>query len=163
MSEESRKQAAATMKVGTSHYVATAALGVIGGAAALFTYISPTFEVPGVFNVLMLVAVACLVVSIILGGRGADDITADVADNNWTLDSGGSAFNLQALLTLLGLVLVLVATGFGASSERQGADLGDRVDVVEKRVEELRARVEEQSQVLKRVDLERAEAEGKQK
>jgi amino acid transporter len=125
------------MKVGISNYVASAALAVIGGAAALYTYISQTFNPPTGFDLLMLAALACLVISIVLGGRGADDATAAVANDTWTMSSSGRAFELQAVLTLLGLILVLIATFVGAMSDRRESSVEARVERLEKQVRHL--------------------------
>jgi preprotein translocase subunit SecG len=125
------------MKVGISNYVGGAALAVIGGAAALYTYISQTFDPSGLFDVLMLVALLCLVASIFLGGRGADATTVAVANETWTTRSAGNDFNLQALLTLLGLLLVLGATVLGAMSDRRESNVETQVKTLEKQVDHL--------------------------
>lgn len=134
---ESKNQAA-SMKVGTSHYVATSALAVIGGASALYTYISQTFEPSTGFYILMLGGLGALVLSIILGGRGADDATSAVANGTWSMSSGADVFNKQAVLTLIGLIAVLVATVIGASSDRQESTVEARVEVLEKEVRQFR-------------------------
>lgn len=125
------KNQAASMKVGTSHYVATSALAVIGGASALYTYISQTFEPSTGFYVLMVLGLVALVLSIILGGRGADDATAAVATGSWSFSTGADVFNLQAILTLVGLVLVLAGTIVGAGSNRMQSTVEARVGVLE--------------------------------
>jgi len=138
MKEESKlsngKLQAASMKIGTSNYVASAALAVIGGAAALYTYISQTFDPSGVFEALMLIGLALLVISIVAGGLGADDATQAVATESWTTSTSGGKFNTQALLTLLGLVLVIIATLVGASSDRRESSVEERLDKVEQRL-----------------------------
>jgi hypothetical protein len=135
---ESKNQAA-SMKVGTSNYVASAALAVIGGAAALFTYISQTFDPPLGFDLVMLFALLCLVGSIVVGGLGADDVTSAVADATWTKSSAGAKFEWQAGLTLLGLVLVLIGTWVGATSARRESGLEERVQRLERQVKTLGA------------------------
>lgn len=125
------------MKVGISNYVGGAALAVIGGAAALYTYISQTFNPSAGFDGLMLLALALLVLSIVLGGMGADDATAAVANDTWTMASSGNKFDLQATFTLLGLILVIVATVIGASSERRESSVEGRVDTLEREVRKL--------------------------
>jgi hypothetical protein len=137
MSIESKRQAA-SMKVGVSNYVGSAALAVIGGAAALYTYISQTFNPSSLFDGLMLVALVCLVLSIFLGGMGADDATAAIANDTWTTGSSGNKFDLQATFTLLGLILVIVATVIGASSDRRESSVEARLETVEREVRELK-------------------------
>jgi hypothetical protein len=131
------KLQAASMKVGISNYVASAALAVIGGAAALYTYISQTFDPPVGFWALMLAGLVCLVISIISGGLGADDATAAVAREDWDTSTSGGNFSFQAGLTMLGLILVLVATLIGASSDRRESSVEDRLDKVEQRLKKI--------------------------
>ncbi len=147
MSVESKNQAA-SMKVGTSNYVASAALGGIGGGAALYTYISQTFNPPLAFDLLMVVALGCLVLSIVFGGRGADDATAAVANEEWTTSSSGIAFEVQSVLTLLGLILVLIATALGASSDRRESSVEARVESLQQQVHRLHAEQRRQRLIL---------------
>jgi amino acid transporter len=132
------KSQAAAMKVGTSNYVATSALAVIGGASALYVYVSQNFEPTASFYGSMLLGLALLVASIVLGGLGADDATADVAKGSWSLSSGGDYFNLQSVLTLLGLLCVLAATGLGVSSDRRESTVEARVTTLEQQLRQLR-------------------------
>lgn len=131
------KRQAASMKVGISNYVGGAALAVIGGAAALYTYISQTFDPCWLFNALMLAGLASLVLSIVLGGIGADEATAAVAADDWTMNSSGNSFNLQAVFTLLGLILVIVATLVGAGSDRRESSVEARLEALENEVQKL--------------------------
>ncbi|HET9591302.1 MAG TPA: hypothetical protein VFP17_00140 [Solirubrobacterales bacterium] len=133
------KLQAASLKVGISNYVASAALAVIGGAAALYTYISQTFDPGNGFWVLMLIGLVCLVVSILVGGLGADDATHAVATGNWTTSSSGNKFNYQSILTLVGLILVLTATLIGASSDRRESTVEERLEKVEQQLRKIEA------------------------
>lgn len=131
---------AASMKVGISNYVASAALAVIGGAAALYTYISQTFNPSMAFEALMMCGLISLVLSIVVGGAGADDATNAVADDTWGKNTSGGKFNTQAVLTLIGLILVIAATVIGASSDRHGSAIEDRLEKVEQRLVKLETR-----------------------
>jgi hypothetical protein len=144
--DEADRQAAAT-KVTISNGVATAALAVIAGAAALYTYVSQTFEPPATFQVLMLIAVVALVVSIVLGGLGSNEMANRIATGADSLQV--RSFNTQALLTLAGLLLVLAATAVGASSERHATGIEGRIDRASRDIGELRARLDEQSRTVR--------------
>ena len=141
MSNDSKSQAA-SIKVGVSNYVGSAALGVLAGAAALYTYISQTFEPPTCFDIVMVVAVILLVAAIVFGGLGADNSANAVAAENWSSDSAGPWFNLQALVTLVGLVLVLVAAAIGANSQRREGTVEERVTKLERQVHRLEVQSE---------------------
>ena len=111
---------AASMKVGISTYVATAALGVLAGALGLFTYISQTSAPPWTFYGLMLLTAAMLVISIVLGGDGQDKTVALVARGTWT-NNANWQFNVQAVLTVLALLFLTAATAVGATAGKLGA------------------------------------------
>lgn len=133
MADDSKSQAA-SIKVGISNYVGSAALAVIAGAAALYTYISQTFEPSWCFDLAMVLAVICLVAAIFVGGLGADDTANAIADGNWEKRSAGPWFNLQAGLTLIGLVLVLIGAAIGANSQRREGAVEQRVAKLERQV-----------------------------
>lgn len=126
MTEEERQ--AATLKVGISNYVGSAALAIIAGGIALYTYISQTFDVALGFDVLMFVALGALVIAIFLGGLGSDQLSAHLAAGTWTKDTRGQLYNFQALLTLLGLLLVLIASIIGVSAEQRSQSTDRRLD-----------------------------------
>jgi hypothetical protein len=134
------KNQAAPIKVGISNYVGSAALGVIAGAAALYTYVSQTFEPPTCFDIVMVIAVVLLVAAIVFGGLGADNTANDIAAGKWSTASAGSWFNFQALATLIGLVLVLVAAAIGANSQRREGAVEERVTRLERQLHRLEAR-----------------------
>lgn len=114
------ERVAATLKVGISNYVGAAALAVLGGAAGLFTYISQNYNLTSWFYAVMVVSAVCLVGSIAIGGDGADVVVHQVARGKWR-NAKTWQFNWQATLTLIGLVLVLVATAVGVRSTRAQA------------------------------------------
>ena len=78
MLSDDQRQAAA-IKAAISTYVATAALAVLAGALALFTYIGQVFAPPWTFYLLMGSAAVVLVASIVIGGDGQDLLVARVA------------------------------------------------------------------------------------
>jgi amino acid transporter len=145
------QQAAATMKVGISNYVAASALGVIGGATALYTYVSQNFDVPGSFDVLMFLALAALVLSIVLGGSGSDTVANQVAQESWAGQSL-QRFNLQAILTLLGLILVVLATIIGVNADPKKDEGDARLGRLSQTVGELHRSTEAQATAQQRLE-----------
>lgn len=113
--DENGRQAAA-LRTSISSYVGTATLAVIGGGVALFTYIQQSFAPPGLFYVCMALGAGLLVISFILGGRGASSTAAALADGTWSIATSKPAFNWQAILTLLGLLAVMAAAGLGTTA-----------------------------------------------
>jgi amino acid transporter len=113
---------AGVLKVGLSNYVATAALAVLAGAVALFSFVQQNYNPTTSFYVVFILAIGALVLSIIVGGRGAAGIVNGIAAGTWN-NSRTGIFNAQAILTLAGLCLVLGATWLGTTSpEHRTAD-----------------------------------------
>lgn len=152
MNDDQRQ--AATLKVGISNYVATAALAVLAGGLGLFTYISQSFNPPASFYVLMGLTAAVLVSSIFLGGHGADDTVSKVAQDTWRNEPIWQ-FNLQAMLTLMALVLLISATAVGATSPKESNSTERRFERIERHVTRLSDRVlrlqSEQKRVQRRI------------
>jgi hypothetical protein len=111
------ERVAVGLKVGISNYVATAALAVLAGALALYTYIAQNFSPSWFFYASMGAGALCLVTSIFAGGIGADFSVAEAAGGRWANPVVG-AFNWQAGLTLLALLLIVGATAVGTTSDR---------------------------------------------
>lgn len=138
MNDDQRQ--AVGLKVGISNYVATAALAVLAGSLALFTYISQSFKPPVSFFVLMGLTAGMLVTAIFVGGLGADETVAEAASGTWRNQSIWQ-FEAQAGLTLLALLLLIAATAVGASSPTQSTAAERRVQRVEQRATRLSDRV----------------------
>lgn len=115
MTTQDERQAAA-LKTSISSYVGTATLAVIGGGVALFTYIQQNFVPGGLFYLCIALGALLLVVSFILGGRGADATARALATGAWSTETSKSEFNGQAVFTLLGLIFVLGAAVLGATA-----------------------------------------------
>jgi len=107
---------AASIKVGISNYVGSATLAVIGGAIAVFTYVQANFSVTREFYVLFGAAVASSVLSLIVGGRAANTTAQAVAGKSWNDATSKSGYNFQAISSLLGLGLLVVATLIGTTA-----------------------------------------------
>jgi hypothetical protein len=123
---DSERQAAA-IKASISTYVATAALAVLAGALALFTWISQTFVPPWTFYGCMAVAVVFLVIAIFVGGLGQDWLVNEVAHDRWN-NPPTWQFNWQSGLTLVALCFVTAATAIGATSVRSSPDSSPTTD-----------------------------------
>lgn len=113
---ENERQAA-VLKAGISNYVGTATLAVLAGAVALFTYVQQNFEVSAVFYGFTAAAAVLLIASFVAGGKGASATADNLAKGTWK-GQKTPAFNVQAILTLLGTVALVVATAVGTSSHR---------------------------------------------
>jgi hypothetical protein len=132
------QRTAATIPAGISNYVASAALAVLAGATALFTYVSQQFDAPSTFDWAMGIGAGVLVLAIFLGGRGSATLTRQIADGTWDAEKKICTYNWQAILTLVGLVLVLVATVIGTTAEPSTDKTDHRLDKLERKVDKLR-------------------------
>jgi hypothetical protein len=117
VTNENERQAA-VLKAGISNYVGTATLAVLAGGVALFTYVQQNFEVSGFFYGFTATAAALLIASFVAGGKGANTTADNLAKGTWNAGTNTPAFNIQAILTLLGTVALIVATAVGTSSHR---------------------------------------------
>lgn len=160
--DESVRQVA-TMKVGISTYVATAALAVMAGTLVIFTFVAASFREPWLFHVLVFLGLMLLVLSVYIGGRESGRVTDQIAADDWDPQDTkqgmlGGRFSQQASLTLLGLVVVTVAAITGVSSDPEESRTDERFDhlLSEFRSLELRAasthkEVEELSREVRRL------------
>ena len=121
MTDENERQAAA-LKASLSTYVNSATLAVLAGGVALFTYVQQNFQGLAFFYALTVIAFILLIASFIAGGRGANTVAEQLAAGTWTKDKKARAFNWQANLTLLGTLVLIVATAVGTSSHRPTKD-----------------------------------------
>jgi hypothetical protein len=117
VTSENERQAA-VLKAGISTYVGTATLAVLAGGVALFTYVQQNFNVSGVFYGFTATAGVLLILSFMAGGKGANTTAEKLANGTWKKGTETPEFNLQAVLTLLGTVALVVATVVGTSSHR---------------------------------------------
>jgi hypothetical protein len=108
VTDDNSRQAAA-LKVSISSYVGTATLALIAGGVALYTYVQQNFSPSIGFYLPMLLAVVALVISFVLGGKGANSTATELAKGTWTKDTKTKSFNWQAILVLIGLCLMLIA------------------------------------------------------
>jgi hypothetical protein len=131
------QRTAATIPAGISNYVASAALAVLAGATALFTYVSQQFDAPSSFDWVMVFGAGALVVGIFLGGVGSAKLTRKIAAGTWNPDNRIGAYNCQAIFTLVGLVLVLIATAIGTTADPSTDRTDQRLDKLERAVQKL--------------------------
>lgn len=131
--DEDKRQAAG-LKVGISNYVATAALAVLAGALGLFTYVAQGFSPPWTFYALMASVALMLVLSIAIGGLGADRTVASIAEGTWSPETRTREFSRQASLTLLALILLVVATAVGTASPKATSAVDQRLERIEQRL-----------------------------
>jgi hypothetical protein len=120
MTTENERQAA-LIKVNISSYVGTATLALIAGAVGLYTYVQQTFTPTPWFSLIMLFAVLTLVLSFILGGRGANTTAEQVAGDTWTAQTKVVQFDHQAILTMAGLVLIIASAALGTTTSPRSA------------------------------------------
>lgn len=126
MATDTNERQAATIWVGISNYVGTAALAVLAAALALFTYLSQNFDVGVAFYIFISASAVLLVLSLAVGGWVSDEVASTVSKgtfpkSEWNGQAPGG-FSVQTVLTLLGLIALLVAVAIGATSRKQASD-----------------------------------------
>lgn len=136
---ENKRQAGA-ISASISTYVATAALAVLAGAVALFTYVTQNYVAEDWFYGLLAAGVAALVVAIFLGGKGSAAVAQAVGSGDYEPGTTSDFFSCQAGLTLIGLLLILAATAVGVTDARQTSAVAREVEALKTRVSRLEER-----------------------
>lgn len=117
------QRSAATIYASLSSYVMTASLGVIAAQAALATFVLDKRDHLTGFYVCMIAGLISSVASIVFGGKGIAAIASGGFDGNWSLKPNGDSFNKQAILCLIGMVLLLASVFAGRPKpESPGVD-----------------------------------------
>jgi hypothetical protein len=107
------KRAASSLATTLSGFVITAALAVLGAQAVVATFVIDRRDHLGSFYGVSAAAAAALVLSIIFGGLGIDEIIAAGAGGNWKHRTTGGKFNIQSILALVGAILVMASAFLG--------------------------------------------------
>jgi hypothetical protein len=106
-------RAAASLTTALSSYLITAALAVLGADAIVATFVIDKRQHLIAFFVVNAVGLVALVFSIIFGGRGIYEIVKSGYEGEWRIKTRHRDFNCQAILVLLGTILVVVSSLLG--------------------------------------------------
>jgi hypothetical protein len=101
------------MTIGLSGQIVQAALGVVAVQAVIATWVIDRRVHLTWFYVVSACAVGALLLSIIVGGRGVAEIIGKGYHGTWLIRTKRHKFNAQAILTLLGAILVVVSVFLG--------------------------------------------------
>ena len=103
------KRAAVNIETSLSSYLMTAALAVIGAEAAVLTFVLDKREKLGSFYFVSGLGFLLLVASIYHGGRGIMEVYKNGFAGKWGVQTSKRDFNRQAILSLLGVILVFAS------------------------------------------------------
>jgi nitrogen fixation/metabolism regulation signal transduction histidine kinase len=106
-------RAASGLVVSLSSYVMTATLAVLGAQAVVATFVIDKRKDLTAFYIVSVAGTLVLILSIILGGQGMDEIIKSGARGAWKVRTSGRKFNLQSILALLGAILVVISAFLG--------------------------------------------------
>lgn len=96
-----------------SSYVITAALAVLGAQAVVATFVIDRRKDLTAFYGVSAAGTAALILSIVVGGLGIYEIALAGASGNWKVTTRHGKFNVQAILALVGSVLVVISAFLG--------------------------------------------------
>ena len=119
------QRAAVAIEGTLSGQVMSASLAMIAIEGALVTFILDKRDVGTAFYVVYLLSFGCFILSIISGGKGIARLSKAGFGGNWSLGTAKDAFNLQALLTLVGSILFLVSVVFLSGRSKSNSDKED--------------------------------------
>jgi hypothetical protein len=114
MATDEDRRAASNLVTTLSGYLITAALAVLGAQAVVVTFVIDRRDHLTSFYYVSGFGMAGLVGSIILGGAGIDEIVVEGAKGNWKIRTRRGKFNWQAILVLVGAILVAVSAFLGS-------------------------------------------------
>lgn len=106
-------RAAATLVATLSGLLITAALAVLGAQAVIATFIIDNRQRLFWFYTVSGIGTATLILSIICGGLGIDEIASAGFRGKWQIRTRNGVFNWQAVLALVGTVLVVGSAFLG--------------------------------------------------
>jgi hypothetical protein len=107
------RRAAANLVTTLSSYIITASLAILGAQAVLTTFVLDNREHLGGYYVVGGLGTCALVGSILVGGAAIYEIISAGFVGDWRITTRGRSFNTQALLALLGVILVIVSAFLG--------------------------------------------------
>lgn len=117
-------RAASSLVTTLSGFVITAALAVLGAQAVVATFVIDRREHLTAFYAVSAVGAAALVLSIIFGGLGIDEIVVAGASGNWKYRTNGGKFNIQSILALVGAILVMASAFLGDTKKTPAKGTG---------------------------------------
>jgi hypothetical protein len=116
------RRAASALVTTLSSYIITAALAVLGAQAVLTTFVIDKREHLTAFYIVGGCGATALVLSIIAGGAGTYEIITAGARGDWKVTTRGGKFNIQAVLALIGTILVVASAFLGDAKPRESAN-----------------------------------------
>ena len=111
LNEDNR--AASGLMANLSGFIITANLSMLAILGASYVFVAGgNNQTTITYNILLGVAFVCFVISIIAGGKGINDTATALSNSSWTIATATNKFDVQATLSLLGVVLFLIASIF---------------------------------------------------
>ena len=110
------KRTASGIAVNLSSYLITGSLAVLGAQAVVVTFVLDKRDHLLIFALISILAFVSLIGGIVVGGKGIYELGRRGYDGTWDVVARSARFNLQALLTLAGVLLVAISTLLGDST-----------------------------------------------
>jgi len=129
------KKDAVNIGVTLSTQLISASLTMIAVLGAFATFIIDKREIGSLYYVIIGASFIFFVASIFKGGKGINKARKDGFADNWNLEETKSAFNLQAVFCLLGLLFFISSIFIG--KEKNNNEL-DRLTRTEKEIYSIR-------------------------
>ena len=134
------QRSAASIATSLSTFIMTASLGVIAAWVAILTFQLDKREHLAWFVILSIIGLASTLASMVVGGRGIANVFKEGWNGTWDLNGGKKFFDWQAILALLGVILVAVSAACGtAKPERPAVSSPD--PAVQRTIDDLRGQV----------------------
>lgn len=147
------KRVAAIAAITLSGQLITASLAMITIEGAFFTFIVDKSSINIGFYLLAITIFICFIVSVVLGGKGINEVYKRGYGGVWDPTSETNSFNYQAFFNIAGLILFTLLCIFSAfpkdnKTEEQIKTLNELMKHSNMREQILRQKIEDQKQQL---------------
>jgi hypothetical protein len=130
MNEDNR--AASSLMTNLSGFIITANLSMLAIQGASYVFVAGgSNQTSLLYSLLSIFAFLCFVFSIIIGGKGITETATAISDSSWAISTATNKFNLQAILSFVGVLLFLIASiFFTEKKEDKNTDVKELVNSI---------------------------------
>ncbi len=131
------KRAASGLVASIAMFLLTASLTVLGALAAYFTFVLDHRSASYGFWIAAGLGTISLLISSIMGAAALYYMAIEGAKGNWIISTPNHAFNVQAVLSLMGILLAL-ASVFFTTARVEDVPLAQQVSMLQSQLDVVR-------------------------
>lgn len=117
-------RAASSLMTNLSGFIIMANLSMLAIQGASYVFVAgESNQATLSYNILSVLAFLCFITSIIGGSKGITETATALSNSSWTIKTATNKFNFQAIISLLGVLLFLVASIFFTENKKDEANV----------------------------------------